>query len=65
MSRARRVRDALRRLIACESGMTAAEYGLIVAVFVLCLFGVATALREAQTAAYKGQHDKLKRWRAP
>lgn len=65
MSRERPIRDVLRRLIADESGMTAMEYGLIVGVFVLCLFGVATALREAQTAAYKGQHEKLKQWRAP
>ncbi len=55
----------VRRLIADESGMAAAEYALIVGVFVLCLFGVATALREAQAAAFKGQHDRLKQWRAP
>jgi Flp pilus assembly pilin Flp len=55
----------LRRLIADESGSTAVEYGLIVGVFVLCLFGVATALKEAQAAAFRGQHDRLKRWQAP
>lgn len=56
---------ATRRLITEESGMAAVEYGLIIGVFVLALFGVATALREAQAAAFRGQHDRLKQWRAP
>lgn len=55
----------LRRLYAEESASTAVEYALLMGAFVLCLFGAAAALKSAQAAAYRGQHEGLKRWRVP
>ena len=53
------------RLYREERGSTAVEYGLLMGAFVLCLFGAAAALKSAQAAAYRGQHEGLKRWRVP
>lgn len=48
-----------------EDGSTAVEYALLMGAFVVCLFAAAAALKSAQSAAYRGQHEGLKRWRAP
>ncbi|MEB3197251.1 MAG: Flp family type IVb pilin [Candidatus Sericytochromatia bacterium] len=55
----------MQRLLTRESGSTAVEYGLITAVFVLCLFGAAATLKGLQAAAFQSQHESLKQWRAP
>ena len=57
--------QALRRLWADESGLGAVEYGLIAGAMVLSLFAAATAIKTAQSAAFKRQHDGLKTWRVP
>ncbi|MEB3284971.1 MAG: hypothetical protein VKN33_06775 [Candidatus Sericytochromatia bacterium] len=59
------MRIALRRMIQEESGSAAVEYALLTGAFVLCLFGAAAALKNAQAAAFRAQHEGLKRWRAP
>lgn len=55
----------IRRLLADESGQGAVEYGLIAGAMVLVLFASATAIKAAQAAAFKTQHEGLKTWRAP
>lgn len=58
-------RRLLRRLWADESAQGAVEYGLIAGAMVLTLFVAATAIKAAQAAAFKRQHEGLKTWRAP
>jgi Flp pilus assembly pilin Flp len=58
-------RHALRRFCADESGQGAVEYALIAGAMVFALFAAASAIKAAQAAAFKTQHEGLKTWRAP
>lgn len=55
----------LAKLYRSEEGSTAVEYGLLLGAFVVCLFATASALKGAQAAAFRAQHEGLQRWRAP
>lgn len=55
----------LAQLGQSEDGATAVEYALLMGAFVICLFAAATALKGAQAAAFRAQHEGLQRWRAP